>query len=86
MMAACLACVLVVVLPQAALAWEMSISYIALDPGLRPQALILKDLELEGEDGSWRMAKLPCQCSTGDCSGILSQVDQVSFTSSKNSF
>jgi len=35
---------------------------------------------------SQRVAKLPRQCGTGDCSGILSQVDQDSFTSRKNSF
>lgn len=47
--------------------------------------LLTQELELE-EDGLWRLAKLPCQCSTGDHIWILSQVHQgkIHFRLKKN--
>lgn len=64
------------VLSQAGLAWEMSVPSAAWPFSHVP---LIQELELEGEDGLQRMAKLPCQCSSGDCSWILSQVNQDSF-------
>lgn len=64
------------VLSQAGLAWGMSVPSTAWPFS---QVLLLQELELEREGGLQSMAKLPCQCSPGDCSWILSQVNQDSF-------
>lgn len=71
------------VLSQAALVWEMSVPSTAWP--FSQVLLLTQELELE-EDGLWRLAKLPCQCSTGDRIWILSQVHQgkIHFRLKKN--
>lgn len=70
------------VLSQAAV-WEMSVLSTAWP--FSQVLLLTQELELE-EDGLWRLAKLPCQCSTGDRIWILSQVLQgkIHFRLKKN--
>lgn len=71
------------VLSQAGLFWEMSVSSTVWP--FSQVLLLTQELELE-EDGLWRMAKLPCQCSTGDRIWILSRVLQgkIHFRLKKN--